>query len=859
MEKVIGGPLSKGVISQIDSRRKILQKINRSDKDLQFLTSKTGWVRMTSGVDFEGSSNLAKSYVLTGGIAQRNGLDSYSTYKEGTGFRPQPGITGVDVTSVGRFGLLKEATVTYNCWDVEQLEDLERLFMRPGYSALLEWGHTLFVTNSGEYDSTPPSVSSFFKPKVRKEDIYSEIERLKVSSSYNYDAILGVIKNFSWSFRADGGYDCTVVLTSLGELVESMQIALDIPSIIPGYKKPVDTSKNVEPTFLQEVIRSLQDSKTVDQLNLQFPSFSTKYREINGEDFPVGEKLQLRVNTYEDNTPERGTFTYISLRMFCGLINMCLLKDSKETNLVHLNTRIRPLESVEKVSNIPTARFRTFKEHTSSDPAVCILGTMESTTFPYGVELINSLRDKRQGSSDEILNIYVNTNLLLNLCNVLVEDPSPENRTLVKLFNPLFSELNYAMGGINELAFHYEDSSSTLYIVDRKVQIEESDLSEIQVTGLGSEVSNFTFTTKVSAALTSTIAISAQAGRVDMGLEAEAMLRWNTGLSSRVITTRSITGEQPSDPKTVEEKQKEFSDEQAGRREVVSKALQQFYHTTPAHYSKKQFLEAKNQYTAYASGYISKIQGQETKLPAGIIPFEVNMEIGGIAGIRQGQAFVIGGNILPPRYKGVVGFIVTGINHKIQNSRWITTLKAQTIIIGSVIGKVSDKLVTPQRTGVKGIVSKPTPNKMKLEYVPTRDKVLQGRSKGLKTLITAHATKEGFYPGTVSYDLKNPGNFRSQVGSVPIAGRGTGSRKGFVKYNSLEDGIKAQVAQVELIQRGESRVYKQNPTLKQYIYSYSPPSENNSEAYIDYMIAFFRKEGMTITRDSRLSEIINLG
>ena len=132
--KIIGGPFSKEVIDQLDLRSRIVSKVTRTNDDLQYITAKTGWVKLTSGVNVGGSSELAKKYIMIGGVKGRTGTDTYSNFtgENGKGFRPMPGITGVQINSLGQFGQLKEATVTFNCWDRSQITELELLFMRPG-------------------------------------------------------------------------------------------------------------------------------------------------------------------------------------------------------------------------------------------------------------------------------------------------------------------------------------------------------------------------------------------------------------------------------------------------------------------------------------------------------------------------------------------------------------------------------------------------------------------------------------------------------------------------------------------------------------------------------------------------------
>jgi hypothetical protein len=227
--KVIGGPFDAKVLKQLEVRSNLMSKPNRDDNTLRYLASRTGWVKMTSSVRVNGTDNLANKYVLIGGTYGRTGDKTYSNFPNGKGFRPMPGITGVDIKSINKFGLLKEATITYNCWDVGQLQELEMLFMRPGFSVLLEWGHSVYYTTDQNFVSVPQTITSFLTPGTTKEKLYKEIETLKEQSGYNYDAIYGFIKNFSWSFRADGGYDCVTSLTSIGEIIESLQIDIDNP------------------------------------------------------------------------------------------------------------------------------------------------------------------------------------------------------------------------------------------------------------------------------------------------------------------------------------------------------------------------------------------------------------------------------------------------------------------------------------------------------------------------------------------------------------------------------------------------------------------------------------------------------
>jgi hypothetical protein len=226
----------------------------------------------------------------------------------------------------------------------------------------------------------------------------------------------------------------------------------------------------------------------------------------------------------------------------------------------------------------------------------------------------------------------------------------------------------------------------TYYIVDRQVQAEKSQISTIYVTGLKSTVSQFNFVTKLSPAVSTMAAISAQAGGADVGLEAEALLRWNEGLTDRIITRKtSKTDEaQTDETKITAERVKA----QQQRLDIVTKALTSFWNDNQ--YIRAEFDSARTNFNQYATTYIQFYDDEGESStgnagPAGIIPFEVNLTMDGISGVKIGQVFEINKGVMPDKYYGVIGFIVTGIDHDIQNNRWVTNIKAQTLVLANKV------------------------------------------------------------------------------------------------------------------------------------------------------------------------------
>jgi muramidase (phage lysozyme) len=339
------------IVDELDRRQSGM--LARTPQFIHELNTRSAWVRMTSGVNYEGSNELAKKYVLQGGTLNNStslkfglgskGNSSYDILSPGgskhrLGIRPMPGITGVAIKNKGAYGSLQEATVSFTVWDIKQLEELELLYMRPGYTVLLEFG----------WDYTKPSIPRYDilnKKDINLNEAFSEVYNLIIKSKGNYDALLGYVTNYNWSARDDGGYDCTTTIISLGEVLESLKVnwiplntyAFDKtgkglfgrnlpaanPKIIDSYEQ------GIIPGLLHELWDYLNGRNLTSAAGDTFvdPTFGTTYY------------LYLNKNSNTLSQNDRGGYTkplgtdvkveaYISLGSFCDLLNnYVLLKD----------------------------------------------------------------------------------------------------------------------------------------------------------------------------------------------------------------------------------------------------------------------------------------------------------------------------------------------------------------------------------------------------------------------------------------------------------------------------------------------------------------------------------------------------
>lgn len=272
MANVVGEQFEDYIQNQINVRQKIHGSgvsTERTVDELTYLNSKTAWLKLASGISIDSDrtseekfrpglngTTLAKQYVLFGGVsrledqkliqrgntANKNNITDYydgtynitantgadnSGYSLDFGLTPMPGIVSAEVKCKNR-GSIKEATVKIKVYNREQFDIVNILYLRLGYTVLLEWGTSLYFNN--EYQLTNAGYTltewdeGFFGTKYKTHlKFLPLIGGFRKSKAANYDGLLGKVKNFTWSFNQDGSYDVELSIISLGDVVESLK------------------------------------------------------------------------------------------------------------------------------------------------------------------------------------------------------------------------------------------------------------------------------------------------------------------------------------------------------------------------------------------------------------------------------------------------------------------------------------------------------------------------------------------------------------------------------------------------------------------------------------------------------------
>tara|TARA_R110001592_G_scaffold205343_1_gene455890 strand:+ start:5196 stop:7682 length:2487 start_codon:yes stop_codon:yes gene_type:complete len=286
---ILGKKFRSFVGSQIKKRQKALMSNGASSRSF---TTDAPWVRLSSSVnlakdtavykqlnstalfknlaDLTGNK-LAKSFILFNGVTkiggtspiQYTGFGAYNSREfnnfgnVGEGLKPMPGITNTEFT-YRNDGALSEASVTVKAFNRAQFQVIDVLYQRPGYTVLLEFGHSTFLDNSGNIQNAGKGNYSFYTApfnKLFKTNNNSDLNHYTLSHSIynekkkwqgNYEGAFMKITKFNWKYNMDGSYDITVNLVGIGDVISSLKTNIPPSTKIENNQDDEENAELVE-------------------------------------------------------------------------------------------------------------------------------------------------------------------------------------------------------------------------------------------------------------------------------------------------------------------------------------------------------------------------------------------------------------------------------------------------------------------------------------------------------------------------------------------------------------------------------------------------------------------------------------
>ena len=737
--KLYGKPLDERVVAQLNYRRNNLLAKEKSLENIDLDNNRGAFVQLCSGAtevfyasdetkvsnlsrypdlkkndDISVSNVLAQSNILLGGTLYRKSLEEgkydtllrggvninqpYSEYgspsayevSEIYGFRPMMGITDLSILHKGPQGAIREANIKITANSPEQLTILDKLYFRPGYAMLLEWGNNTYYDDEGIINSFQKTFhEDFLQFDASILKIKSKIVERRIESGYNYDGMIGRVTNFQWGYKDDGTYDCSIKLLSEGDVIEGFRTTFKKPDQYWTDQYSDNDQNDTGDTYDDVLIKELEVLKN----NAKKDEILNELKNRGITDARIY-KIPLEKSS-KGGEKRNNAFYYIPMSMLFQIINRSLLQD-QDSGSISVSFDSDPLNST----------MITFTGHVSARPDICVMpyrpgkaGGFDNTPTEMETYLVTRKKDIPKAildSGDDLtednqnspMKILLNVDFLINIQSELIKqesDDADNDAKLARFINTLFGKVNGALGEVNKLKTLFDKDTNIYTIIDQNLidsQKEPADiLPLVDVVGLGSFATNVSIESKISTNTFNMLSVAATAQGSSFNKNMEGILKYNRG-----ITDRFSIGKKSNSGKTAEEKNNPHRAKTAleESKKNAIKALGKGYRKLDKGiFAASLFTDATIPHRKYTNALYEYIQlrtrGEGRKKPfSGLLPIELSIELRGITGFLIGEAFTISPEVLPERYRNKIGFTVTGIDHKIgADNQWSTAIKTQ--------------------------------------------------------------------------------------------------------------------------------------------------------------------------------------
>ena len=543
------------VKKQVETRQKVYGKTeNRTIEEINYLNNKKPWIKLASSVkvkdkgvqklrtaglgEYGTGRKLAKNFILFNGSSNineglsngfRSGIgDNNNAYGVGGtdfGYKPMPGIESISVTTKGSYGSLKEASVKILAYNKQQFDIIELLYLRLGYSVLLEFGNNIYLDNGGNVKQIGETITdtnwfnnSFTSTNVQENILKVQEEILKYKKKYvgNYEGILGKISNYNWEITKDGVYKIDLTIVTYGELINGFFInnkkvfpndgeigkslaAGLIGKAVSFFSGLFGGEEEPDPPEIPDIDRKfLKNAKDVTDINgLLYMFYDSLYnagggghssrsnigdpwkyytKNINKDDFLLSKSKPAdifdikTVGSADDSKGEGFTDDkYISLGFYLEVLNRFTLgfigKGTKD--LTGISPNADSTNGPVLFDNSQDTFFcNTNFYQISGDPTVCLIKNDGAPANVISESKYRTFKKTKNGVLvGDIMNIYLQMNYLAELCyNAAKND---QGKIGVKQhLEEILNKVSESLGGLNKLKLRCDENTGKLYIFD---------------------------------------------------------------------------------------------------------------------------------------------------------------------------------------------------------------------------------------------------------------------------------------------------------------------------------------------------------------------------------------------------------
>lgn len=525
-------------------------------------------VNPTSYDDDGTTVEISGSYNFRSGVSKANSLwnnsNSYGLGGTNKGLVPAPGLISFTMDSQNR-GSIRKGTIELKCYNRFQFELIELVYLRLGFTMMIEWGWDKFTTNGKDIQNVGNTIieDKWFQNNTNM----TQLEMINSINAYqrlyqgNYDGFYGRVTNFNWSYDTDGTYGVSIDLISVGDVIESLVLATKSTALSVKEINATTGSSAFEDTGL-----TADDSPIVSNAGSTALS-QDMFTDILGQKWDAEQSdftnPSLYFNQFESSQKanEAGSLDKYNYYMTFGelirkLETFCvpkLLNDFGEAS-----------EMIYFDSNADTNLCVSFPNQISLDPRVCLIKPplainsqeQNSTTWLYNNPGWARLKPFAQTQDfgdktviyGQIMNIYLNYDFISKLLAKATD--TTDRGKQVSIFSFLTNVcdgINDALGGINNLEVALKNDNTITIIEQNTIPGIEAlsfnkgkmnSIPSFNVYGVkqdkGSFVTDFNFDTKITPELATMISVGATAGGGNTkDYDSTSFSKWNDGLYDR--------------------------------------------------------------------------------------------------------------------------------------------------------------------------------------------------------------------------------------------------------------------------------------------------------------------------------------
>ena len=304
----------------------------------------------------------------------------------------------------------------------------------------------------------------------------------------------------------------------------------------------------------------------------------------------------------------------------------------------------------------------------------------------------------------QIMNIYFSFSRL----EEIFDSVNPENTvTLYMALKDICTDINESLGNANNIEPIVDENNVVKFIDQTSIPSIDTIAAELdiplpktpeksifQIYGYKGDQSKSNFvrkvgiTTEISKNYATAITIGATSNGSVPGIEATAFSRWNIGITDRfknnMVDANDSTIDTPSTSKVNAQILNAYAhflnasgydliglggEGEEGKFLTYNDEIIDLNKNTISDFMK--YYQAESNFKTDEEG--NPINSIESSI--GFLPINLKLEIDGMSGIKIYNKIEINTSFLPSNYPEALEFIITGVNHKLSNNDWVTSLE----------------------------------------------------------------------------------------------------------------------------------------------------------------------------------------